>query len=435
MNLLLIVPRRGPLYPLLLKRLFYIPSLTAATIASLTPAGNQITIVDENVKNFSWHDYTRLSIDLVGISVHTQSAPRAYQLADFFRAKGVTVVLGGIHVSALPQEALKHADAVVIGEAEDLWQRLIEDFTSGRLEKIYQSERFPCLEDRPLPRLDLLSYKSLFNLQTIQTSRGCPYNCAFCSASKFYGLKPRQRSVSSIIDELRQRSCRYVFFVDEHLTAVEEYAKELFAALAKLKIAWGAQAHISVASNQELLNLARHSGCRMLMLGFDSVLNDSLRGVRKQHNQPENYVKAVREIKKAGIAVAGAFMLGFDQDDKDIFDKTVAMAVEMGIDVAYFFILTPYPGTELYQQFQRQRRIIDRDWSKYDCSHVVFQPKQMSPSQLLDGFGWSWKKFYTTKKVLDRLAKRPNLVVIAYNLFYFVAWRFHLSKYLSVDKR
>ncbi len=427
MEILLIVPRRGTLYSPFLKKIFHIPSLTAATVASLTPPGHHVTIIDENVEQLSWEKYAKLNIDLVGISVHTQSAPRAYELAGFFRDNDVPVVLGGVHVSALPKEALVYADAVVIGEAEDVWPQVIEDLTRGNNKEIYQSTQYPCLDDRPLPRSDLQRQKSLFNLHAVQTSRGCPHNCTFCAASWFYGPKFRRRPVSKVVDEIRQGKYQYLFFVDEHMTAQEQYAAELFAALKMIKAKWVAQAHMSIANNSVLLDMAKASGCQGLMLGFDSVVDDSLNGVKKMHNQPDSYNLAVRKIQQAGIPVAGAFMLGFDGDDKDVFKITVDAAVEMGVDVAYFFILTPYPGTRLFKEFLQEGRIINQDWSNYDCSHVVFQPKQMSQEQLQRGFEWAWQEFYSLSKVLKRLSRRQSPFVVFPNLFYLLSWRLHAS--------
>jgi radical SAM superfamily enzyme YgiQ (UPF0313 family) len=425
MNILFIIPCRGLGYPRIFKkRLFNLTSLTARTLLSLTPQEHNISIIDENTQNISLDSYKDIDADLIGINVHTHNAERAYSIATIFREAGKTVILGGIHVSSVPEEAIQYADSIVIGEAENVWKTLLDDFKKGSLKKIYKADEL-CTLNNPLPPARYHGQKAIFNATTVQTSRGCPHECEFCSVSAFYGHKWRYRPVDIVIEEIKQTGSRNIFFVDDNIFASKQYARDLFTGIKKLKVSWACQAEINVATDKALLELAYSSGCKGLMIGFDSVSHSSLNEAKKNHNRVENYIAAVRNIKKAGIPVVGSFIFGFDHDDESVFDKTLAMTKKMQIDLAYFFILTPYPGTELYRKLDDQKRILHKCWTFYDCNHVVFKPKKMSATQLEQGFKRAWNEFYSVKNVISRIIRNPKLVVILANTFYIFGRRLH----------
>lgn len=375
------------------------PPLGLSTIAALTEPGIEVAILDEHVEPIAYDDVA----DLVGITVMTAVAPRAYEIAREFRSRGAKVVLGGPHPSALPEEAIQHCDAVVIGEAEGPWQRLIDDFKEGHLEKFYFSESRPDLANLPEPRRDLYKKKAYIVEGTVQTSRGCPYDCAFCSVSNVFGKAYRHRPVEDVVRSIEQLDKRFIGFMDDNITGNRRYSKELFKALSPLKIKWAGQASVNAAEDQELLELAEKSGCVGLFMGFETVSKESMGEIGKSQNKIEEFKANVKRLHEHGIIVMGAFIFGFDSDDRDVFKRTVDFVYDAKIDLAQFSILTPLPGTRLHKKMISENRIIDADWSKYDMGHVVFKPAQMSAEELDEGAAWAWKEFYSRGSILRRV--------------------------------
>ncbi|HUU46388.1 MAG TPA: radical SAM protein [Acidobacteriota bacterium] len=423
-RILLVAPTRGLGYPRLFKKVFYVPNLAIRTLASLTPPDYEVSLLDEALDRPDLGHYEATDADLVGLSVSTQNASRAYAIARALKRKGKTVVMGGIHVTALPSEALQYSDAVVIGEAEGVWQELVHDYATDNLQQIYRAAR-PSPELATPTRISPASHQSLISVRPVQISRGCPFGCEFCSVSAFYGHVTRYKSVEAVVNEITNAQSTYVFFVDDNLFASKPYARELLHRLHALKIRWVSQAPISIAWDPEILSLAKSSGCRGLMIGFDSVNQGSLASVSKRQNQVQSYKGAVTSIQNIGIPIAGSFIFGFDQDDESVFEETVRTAKNLEIDLAYFFILTPYPGTQLYQTLAREDRIFERDWAKFDCNHVVFSPRRMTPAQLQQGFEWAWKEFYSPISTLHRMFKTPAATTALANAFYMFGRRFH----------
>jgi len=382
-------------------------------------------LIDENIReiNLSMIKNIVKSADLIGISSMTSQAQRAYELADAFRKMGTPVVMGGMHVSALPDEALKHADAVVVGEAEGVWPRVIEDIEKGENKKIYKAEKWLELSNLPPLKTELLDQK-FYNFNCTWCTRGCPFNCSFCSVSRFFGRKFRTRPVEQVIEEVKLmkknskvttwqkilgkllgKSPRIPFaFLDDNIIGRPDYAKKLFRALIPQKIIWGSQVSINFATpkNEELLKLAAESGCKVLFVGFESIKRGSLNEIGKKVNKPGMYEKAVELFHKYGISVMGAFIFGFDHDDKDTLRRTVEFAEKIKLDWAQFTILTPLPGTRLMDELKKSRRITSWDWSKYDLGNVVFEPKGMSSDELAKGHKWAWKRFYSFSSMLKR---------------------------------
>jgi len=376
------------------------PPLNLAIVAALTPPDVDITLIDENVTAI---DFGR-RFDLVGITVVTHTALRAYEVADAFRARGAKVVLGGIHPTMLPEEASQHADAIVVGEAEGVWASLVEDFREGKLKRVYHSNSRPSLADLPLPRRDLFAKEKYFAGNTISTTRGCPFSCSFCSVTSFFGKTYRSRPIEDVLKEIRVLDDgKPIFFVDDNIGANPRYAKEFFRSLVPYRIKWMSQTSITMAKDKELLRLAAASGCFALYIGFESLSPANLASVGKKCNIVTEYEQAVKEIQSHGIAIAGSFILGLDGDDEDVFERTVHFAQKVGLEYAQFGILSPFPGTAVYKALDREERIITRDWSQYRLDNVVFEPKLMSRETLKRGHDWAWREFYSLPSILRRI--------------------------------
>ncbi|MGE5578024.1 MAG: B12-binding domain-containing radical SAM protein [Syntrophothermus sp.] len=376
------------------------PPLNLGMLAALTPPDWEVEVVDESVQPVDLD----APVDLVAITAITSVAPKAYQLADAFRARGARVVLGGIHASALPWEAAKHADAVVVGEAELSWPKVLADFKEGRLAKLYECPDRPPLEGLPVPRRDLFDRRSYLTVNLIQTTRGCPHSCSFCSVTRFFGRSYRTRPIPEILKEVESLEGETVLFVDDNIVGKPAYAKELFRALTPYRLKWIGQSSLTIARDEELLRLAARSGCIGLFIGFESLAPHNLQEIGKNHvNNAERFKEFIEKIHSYGIGIEGAFIFGFDQDDRSVFERTVEFARKVKLAAAQFGILTPFPGTPLYEKLERAGRIIERDWSKYTISHVVFEPLQMTREALQNGFNWAYHEFYSYRSILERL--------------------------------
>ncbi len=388
-------------------RVFKAPPHNLLIVAALTPEDIEVEIVDENIECIDFNK----KADLVGITTMTASSPRAYEIADIFREKGIPVVFGGIHATVLPEEAAQHADAVVIGEAEGLWEKVIEDFRQGGkrvLAKVYRSSQRPDPANIPIPRRELIKDKGYFLSRFLQLARGCPFDCSFCSVSKFFGKKYRFRPVEKVIGEVKgiigkSLATRFLGFLDDNIVGNITYARELFKALIPHKLLWVGQSSINIAQHEDILQLAAASGCKGLFIGIESISESSLKEANKSQNKIKFYEKAIKKIHQFGISIEGAFIFGFDHDDKSIFKKTVKFIEKVKLDAVQFAILTPLPGTRLHEKLDREDRIIDRNWSNYDLSHVVFQPKLMTPQELKLGFDWAYKRIYRLSSISKRL--------------------------------
>ena len=401
-------------------RLALCPSLAPAMIAALTPPDVEVSITDENV---SVIEYDK-GVDLVGISAMTSTANRAYEIADSFRQRGVTVVLGGIHPSILPDEAGRHADAVVIGEAELTWPRLVADFKAGRLQKVYRQDERPALAGLPVPRRELYSRRYLIP-NTISTTRGCPFNCSFCSVSLFSGRTYRCRPVDEVIKEIETLDRRRpIIFVDDNIVGKPAYAKELFRALAPFRLKWMGQSSVNIASDPELLSLAAASGCMGLLIGFESVSPASLAGMGKKINKVDEYETAIARLHASGIGIHGAFIFGLDEDDDSVFKRTVDFAKKTRLESVQFSTAIPHPGTAFYKSLDEAGRILTKDWSKYD-SKVVFETRAFPQETLIKGTHWALKEFFSLRSISRRIgfSRRHALAWWAFNLFFYFHFR------------
>ncbi len=387
---------------------FRLPVLGLLKVAALTPPDWQVTIADEKVEPLPWNE----TPDLVGITAMTTTAPRAYEIARRFRRPGTRVVMGGMHASALPHEALQHCDSVVVGEAESSWATLLADFEQDRLKPIYHHDHeFPSLANLPMPNWDLYRHKRYLPVHFVETTRGCPLDCEFCAVTTAFGGHYRNRPLEDVIRELRSlrpfegrfilKNC--VFFVDDNIVSNRAYAKELLPRLGEFKLKWFSHASMNIARDPELLELCRRSGCIGLFIGFETFSPENLRSVGKRVNHPDQYLEVVRRIHDHGIGIDASFVFGLDADDAGVFDRTLEFVERAKIEVAYYSILTPYPGTRLYQRLSEENRLLTRDWSLYDTSHVVFRPKTFTPDELLAGYYRAIKASFSMGSIFKRL--------------------------------
>lgn len=375
-----------------------IPELTLPVLAALTPPGIEVIITEEEIEEVTF----KSGVDLVGLSFMTPMAPRAYEIADEYRSRRVKVVMGGIHASALPEEAARHADAVVIGEAENIWNTLLEDFASNRLRKYYRSADFADLSRMPHPRRELLKKSMTFSPYPIQTARGCPFACDFCSVTKFFGKTFRYRPVKEVVREIESTEKKNWVFVDDNIIGNQKYAKNLFRELIPLNIRWAGQSSVLIGRNDELLRLAAESGCTGLLIGFESISYQNLQSVHKSFSKVEYYEDCIKKLHDHGILVQASFIFGLDYDDKAVFEETVDFLRKSKVAAVSFSVLTPFPGTQLFEKLSREGRILDYDWSKYDFSSVVYRPKRMTPEELWEGIRKARKEIYSYKSILSR---------------------------------
>lgn len=378
---------------------FHFPQMALAVLASLTPADIEVSIIDELVQPIDFDE----KVDLVGITVNTRTAMRAYAIADEFRNRSIPVVLGGIHPNVARAEAIQHADTLVLGEAEGNWERLLKDLINGNLKKSYYSTALPNLEDCPIPRRELLQRDQYDTVNLVQTSRGCPYRCDFCSVSSLYGERVRVRPVADVIAEIKTLEGNDILFVDDNLIGKTAYAKELLNRLAPLKKKWIGQAAVTVVNRKEVLRALEKSSCAGLFVGFETTSDANLNEVGKIQNINSDYFEAVKKLHDHGMAVLGSFIVGFDSDDKSCFERLLEFVAKSKIDVVVVTVLTPYPGTVLYERMKAQKRLIDNHWwLKYDASDVVFKPKGMTRAELYQGREWIRKELHKLSPLLKR---------------------------------
>jgi len=379
-------------------------SLSLATIAAITPKDIEIQIIDENIETVNFDD----PADIVGITVNTSVAPRAYEIAEEYRNRNVTVIMGGVHPSVLPEEALKHCDSIVIGEAELVWNEFISDYRNKKVKQIYTSENKPDLKDLPLPRRDLLK-NSKYSFHVIQTTRGCPFNCDFCSVKILYGSKYRCKSIDKIVEEVKDAIAiekKLIFFSDDNFIGNKSFTKELLKLLIPLKIVYFIQSSINVADDNEMLDLLSKSGCRKICIGLESISDSNLRLMNKAYcNQVDTYAKHIEKLQAYGFEIESFIIFGCDYDDDTVFEKTLKFIEDTNIIFPVPSILTPYPGTKVYENIKAENRVLHTNWSLYDTTHVCFKPKLMSPEALQNGYIWVRQQLYSYDNLFKRLKK------------------------------
>lgn len=396
MIILLVSPCINPDYKTPKKAM--IPQLSLHILSSLTPSTHRVIIVEEEYEKIPFD----AECDLVGISCFTANAPRAYEIAGEFRRRGKAVVLGGIHPTLLPDEALRHADAVIAGEAEGVWEMMLQDFERGEMKKIYRCSDTPLDAYYP-PRAAGSRLKRPFRGVPVMTTRGCPHECEFCSVSRIYGKKIRHAPVDHVVRYVRESGGRYFIFHDDNIIGDRKYARELFTALAKLRIRWVGQGSVSLAKYPDLMKLAYDSGCRALLFGVESVAAGGRRYPGKSFRHTDEIGEAIRAIRASGILFHASLVFGFDEDEVSVFPETLAFLIRNCVTTASFNILTPYPGTAIYESMKREGRLVTGDWRHYDTETVVYTPARMSPIELHAGKIWIKRRFFSMQSILRRL--------------------------------
>jgi radical SAM superfamily enzyme YgiQ (UPF0313 family) len=428
--------------------LFRLGFLNLPYVAAVTPPDAEVEIIDEAFEKVDFEERA----DLVGLTAQTPAAPRAYQIAGEFRKRGIPVVMGGFHASMLPEEALRHVDAVVIGEAEEVWPQLIEDFRRGQMKRIYQGNGFINPSILPLPRRELLNAKFYFPLKLLETTRGCPHHCDFCGVSKFFGFRYRNRPLSEIDRELAalfekgpvmnpfpkkvlslfSRDLPYflkrrlLYIIDSNIAGDKRFSLDLLSLLKEYDLLWYGHAPVSIAFDQKLLTGFSQSGCIAVNIGFESFSMENLKTMGKGFNQPSHYAEAVKRIHDHGIGVMGTFLVGLDDDDSQVFQRIFDFCIDSKLDWALTFIMAPYPGTESFLRLEREGRIFCRDWEKYDSLNAVYHPLRMSVEEVEKGTRGIWKEVFSLPSIYKRILKRPWI----HPLFYLVMnlQFYHLTK-------
>lgn len=395
------------------KGLHYAP-ITLALLAALVPEelNADVVIYDETAEAIPLDT----DADVIAITCITGTSSRCYRYADYFRSLGKTVLLGGVHPSLMPDEAAAHADAVLIGLGETTFPQALRDIRDGCLKPRYIGG---CgdIANRPLPRKDLLNKKKYITLNTVEAVRGCNHSCTFCAYPAAFGKGVITRPVADVIAEIKTFKGKEVLFPDVNLIADVAYAKELFTAMIPLKKWWMGLTTTAIGHNDELLDLFQKSGCKGLLIGFESVNQETQQSIHKGVNRVEEYKELMDKLHRKGIMVMGCFAFGADEDGPDVFKRTVDLCLEAKIDLPRFSIITPFPGTEFYRELEREGRIIERDFAMYDVEHCVYRPKQMTKEELEAGIAWAWRKTYSWKSIFKRLdLTKPRTVKSIYML-------------------
>ena len=384
--------------------------LPLTIVAALTPPEHEVTLCDENVEPLD----LGADVDLVGITFMTALAPRAYEIARAFRARGKVVVAGGFHPTLRPDEACEHFDAVVAGDAEGSWPRLLADLAAGRLQPIYRSAPHGDLSATPVPRRELLSRtaRHYATIHAVQATRGCVHACRYCSVAAFHRSTLRTRPVASVAAEVASLP-RDFMFVDDNLIADREYARALITALVPLRKRWVGQCSIELADEPELLALARAAGCVGLFVGVETTSPENLAALDKSWNEGDRLLERLATLRRAGIGVIAGMIVGADADDPGVFGRTLRFLREARIDGLQLNVLTPLPGTPLHADFERAGRILDHDLARYDFRHAVIRPARMSPEELQSGADWLYAQYYRLDRILLRFLRAIPVLGLA----------------------
>ncbi|HTY87444.1 MAG TPA: radical SAM protein [Candidatus Acidoferrum sp.] len=407
-RILLITPENPEINRVRRRQLNNFTQITMPYLAGfIDEARYQIELVDEYNQRVP---YAR-PVDLVAITVNTPNAPHCYRMAARFRARGARVVMGGPHATLRPDEAARHCDHLVEGEAEETWPQFLDEFYRGCAVPRYQSARPPSLAGLPVPRRDLIR-RRYFTKGAVFATRGCPYHCSYCNLKQIYHAGFRTRPVPEVLADIQSMSNRYFVFWDDNFFGDVDYAARLLTALKPLHRRWAAQVSIDRCTDDRLLQLARDAGCVYLFIGLESFSEAGLASVNKGFNHVSRYAELIRRIHRHGICVQAGVMFGFDADGNDVFARTLAACESMGIDGVTVSVLTPLPGTRLYEEMKRAGRLASDDWAWFNGkTRVAFRPQQMSAEELFAGYLWFRRQFYSFRSLFKRMAvSRTNLV-------------------------
>ncbi|MCL4297194.1 MAG: B12-binding domain-containing radical SAM protein [Anaerolineae bacterium] len=396
------------------------PPLGLATLAGYLDEADEITLQDEHVETLALDDEP----DLVVIQVYITSARRAYELADHYRGKGAHVALGGLHVTSLPEEAARHADTIFLGPGEDTWPKFLADFRAGRPDRVYRSQLRTLIGLPPIRR-DLIKRQLYLVPNSIVVSRGCPHTCDFCYKEAFFegGKSFYTQTVDAALAEIERLPGRHLYFLDDHLFGQARFAAALFEGMAGMGRLWQAAGTVQSVLKPGLLEKAVASGLRSLFVGFETLNPNNLREQNKYQNLNRDYSAAIRRLHDLGVMINGSFVFGMDDDDESVFERTVAWAVSQGIETATFHILTPYPGTALYQRMAAQGRLFHSNWDLYDTRHVVYRPAKLTPETLEAGYWRAYRDFYRWSAILAGAATKPDLTGRLRHVAYAGGWK------------
>ena len=396
------------------------PPLGLATLAAYLPPDASIDLQDEHVEKLNLNDEP----DLVVIQVYITSAKRAYAIADHYRNKGAHVALGGLHVTSLPEEASRHADTIFLGPGEDTWPAFLKDYREGRPGRVYRS-KIRTLINIPPVRRDLIKRHLYLVPNSIVVSRGCPHTCDFCYKVAFFegGRGFYTQQVDQALAEIERLPGRHLYFLDDHLFGDPRFASALFDGMKGMKRLWQAAGTVNSVLAPRLLEKAADSGLRSLFVGFETLNPRNLREQNKYQNLNRDYAVAIRRLHDAGVMINGSFVFGMDDDDETVFDRTVEWAIKHSIQTATFHILTPYPGTALYQRMKAQERMTSEDWDLFDTRHVVFKPARMTPDTLEAGYWRAYREFYRWGSIWKGAWAKPGLQERLRHVAYAGGWK------------
>lgn len=416
MRILLIQPRmnKRPMDTALKTQMA--PSLALLTIANIL-RNHDVIVQNENVEEI---DYGTAP-DIVGITVTVDVMPRAIEISKRFRAKGVFVVAGGIHISANPQSTQDYFDAICVGMAEKTWPRLIEDVRHTCLQKIYRCDENPRGDEIVSPAYDLIDQSKYLYVNVISASRGCPYQCDFCyNSSGAYKNLYINRPIPDVIADIKAVGSKHIMFIDDNFIGNPSWTREFLKSIAPMNLKWNAAVSSNIVYMTELLDEMKNTGCQSLFVGFESLNAAALQGVNKKQNNVDKYEKLVHEIHSRGMMINASFVFGLDSDDASTFRTTLEWIVKNRIETVTSHILTPFPGTKLYNELLTQNRIVDFNLEKYNTAHVVFRPEKMSIQELYDGYIWIYKKIYSVRNIIRRMpkAKKQWIPFLAFNILY-----------------
>ena len=397
------------------------PPLGLATLAAYLGPEDEPAIVDEHVARLDTGDEP----DLVAIQVYITNARRAYAIADTYRARGVFVVLGGLHVTSVPDEAAAHADAVFLGPGEQTFPQFLEDFRAGRPLRRYASAAGRTLDRLPPIRRDLISRRSYLVPNSIVVTRGCPQHCDFCYKDAFFegGKSFYTQRVDDALAEIARLPGRHLYFLDDHLFGDSRFAASLFDGMRGMRRLFQGAATVDSVLRGNLIERAADAGLRSLFVGFETLAPGNLARSNKRQNLGRDYAAVANRLHSLGIMINGSFVFGMDDDDEDVFRRTVDWAIEHGITTATFHIQTPYPGTRLFARTEAAGRILTRDWDLYDTRHVVFQPARLTPARLKGGYDWAYREFYRWSSIARGALSHDTVTHQARHFFYAAGWK------------
>ncbi|MFV0420400.1 MAG: B12-binding domain-containing radical SAM protein [Dysgonomonas sp.] len=396
------------------------PPLGLATLAAYLSSDDEVELIDQHVENLSLDDEP----DLVVIQVYITNAFRSYKIADHYRSKGVYVILGGLHVTSLPEEAAQHADSIFLGPAEESFPRFLDDFRSKRPQKVYRSWA-RTLHNLPYARRDLIKRNKYLVPNSLVVTRGCPHHCDFCYKDAFFvgGKSFYTQLVDDALAEIGRLQGKHLYFLDDHLLGNSRFAEELFEGMKGMKRVFQGAATVDSILQGNLIEKAAEAGLRSVFVGFETFSPENLRQSNKKQNMARSYEEAVSRLHSLGIMINGSFVFGLDSDDKSVFDRTVEWGVKNAITTSTYHVLTPYPGTRLFQDMESAGRILTRDWNLYDTRHVVYKTQGLSASELEEGYNQAYKDFYSWSNIFEASFAHDSLKHKLKHLFYTGGWK------------